>query len=161
MAGFGPPPRGLGDRGHVAGEQGLDGLGQAAGLHVLGRLSDGEVDELAHAGGRDPVEFRLALLGEAEVEQHDPAAGLDQHVVPRGDQRFRAFDSKNGKELWVTKLSHTATAVPMSFAGKSGKQYVAIITGGGAPHTTDSINLTPEVKNPIFRTSSIWVFQVN
>ena len=49
------------------------------------------------------------------------------------DNRFRAFDSKTGKELWVTKLDYTATAVPMTFMGKNGKQYVAIVaaTGGG------------------------------
>jgi len=49
------------------------------------------------------------------------------------DNRFRAFDSKTGKELWVTKLDYTATAVPMTYMGKNGKQYVAIVaaTGGG------------------------------
>jgi len=50
-----------------------------------------------------------------------------------GDNRFRAFDSKTGKELWSAKLDYTATAVPMTFMGKNGKQYVAIVaaTGGG------------------------------
>jgi glucose dehydrogenase len=49
------------------------------------------------------------------------------------DSRFRAFDSKTGKELWVTKLPYTATAVPMTYQGKSGKQYVAIISASGGP----------------------------
>jgi hypothetical protein len=33
----------------------------------------------------------------------------------------------------VTKLDYTATAVPMTFQGKNGKQYVAIVAavGGG------------------------------
>ena len=43
------------------------------------------------------------------------------------DHRFRAFDSKTGKELWVTKLEKDANANPMTFAGKNGKQYVAIV----------------------------------
>ena len=48
------------------------------------------------------------------------------------DNRFRAFDSKTGKELWATKLDYTATAIPMTYQGKNGKQYVAIVaTGGG------------------------------
>lgn len=49
------------------------------------------------------------------------------------DNRFRAFDSKTGKELWVTKLDYTATAIPMTYQGKNGKQYVAIVAavGGG------------------------------
>ncbi|MGH9592944.1 MAG: PQQ-binding-like beta-propeller repeat protein [Bryobacteraceae bacterium] len=47
------------------------------------------------------------------------------------DNRFRAFDSKTGKELWAAKLDYAATAVPISFQGKSGKQYVAIVAAGG------------------------------
>jgi quinoprotein glucose dehydrogenase len=43
------------------------------------------------------------------------------------DHRFRAFDSKTGKELWVTKLEKDGNADPMTFAGKNGKQYVAIV----------------------------------
>jgi glucose dehydrogenase len=43
------------------------------------------------------------------------------------DNRFRAIDSKTGKELWVTKFDHTANANPMTYQGKNGKQYVAII----------------------------------
>ena len=43
------------------------------------------------------------------------------------DNRFRAFDSRTGKELWVTKLDRTANANPMTYQGKNGKQYVAVI----------------------------------
>jgi glucose dehydrogenase len=46
------------------------------------------------------------------------------------DNRFRAFDSKTGKELWAPKLGATATANPMTYQGKNGKQYVAIAAGG-------------------------------
>ncbi|HLI84623.1 MAG TPA: PQQ-binding-like beta-propeller repeat protein [Bryobacteraceae bacterium] len=48
------------------------------------------------------------------------------------DNRFRAFDSKTGKELWSTRLDYTATAVPVTYRGKNGKQYVAIVAAGGA-----------------------------
>jgi glucose dehydrogenase len=46
------------------------------------------------------------------------------------DKRFRAFDAKTGKELWVTKLDNSAIAVPMTYQAK-GKQYVAITSSGG------------------------------
>jgi len=49
-----------------------------------------------------------------------------------GDNRFRAFDSKSGKELWAAKLDYAATAVPITYQGKAGKQYVAIVAAGGA-----------------------------
>jgi quinoprotein glucose dehydrogenase len=63
------------------------------------------------------------------------------------DSRFRAFDSRSGKELWVTKLEYTATAVPMTYQGKDGKQYVAIVAasggaggrGGGTPGNNQSL----------------------
>jgi glucose dehydrogenase len=63
-------------------------------------------------------------------------------VGATSDNRFRAFDSKTGRELWTFKLDYTATATPMTFQGKNGKQYVAIVAasgggggrgGGGAP----------------------------
>jgi quinoprotein glucose dehydrogenase len=46
------------------------------------------------------------------------------------DARFRAFDSRTGKELWETKLEYTATANPISYQGLSGKQYVAVVSAG-------------------------------
>jgi quinoprotein glucose dehydrogenase len=48
------------------------------------------------------------------------------------DNRFRAFDAKTGKELWTTKLAYTATAVPITYRGKNGKQYVAIMAAAGS-----------------------------
>jgi quinoprotein glucose dehydrogenase len=45
------------------------------------------------------------------------------------DRRFRAFDSKTGKEIWTMPIAANANANPMSYQGKSGKQYVAIVAG--------------------------------
>jgi len=48
------------------------------------------------------------------------------------DSRFRAFESKTGKELWVTKIDAGAHSAPITYQGKDGKQYVLITaTGGG------------------------------
>ena len=48
-----------------------------------------------------------------------------------GDSRFRAFDSKSGKELWTTKLDYSVTAVPITYQGKNGKQYVGVVAASG------------------------------
>ena len=45
------------------------------------------------------------------------------------DARFRAFDSRTGKELWATKLNNIARTVPITYQGKNGKQYVAVMAG--------------------------------
>jgi len=42
------------------------------------------------------------------------------------DARFRAFDQKTGKELWAGQVDRTAAAIPMTYQGRNGKQYVAI-----------------------------------
>jgi quinoprotein glucose dehydrogenase len=46
------------------------------------------------------------------------------------DSGFRAFDAKTGKVLWQTKLNGPAVGTPMTFMGKSGRQYVVLPVGG-------------------------------
>jgi quinoprotein glucose dehydrogenase len=47
------------------------------------------------------------------------------------DGRFRAFDSRTGKELWLTDLHADANSVPITYQGKDGKQYVAVFASAG------------------------------
>jgi glucose dehydrogenase len=49
-----------------------------------------------------------------------------------GDNMFRAFDEHTGKILWSAHLPYQATAVPITYEGKDGKQYVAIMDAGAA-----------------------------
>jgi len=52
------------------------------------------------------------------------------------DQRFRAFDARTGKELWAARLDYNAQAVPITYQGRDGRQYVAVVAanfGGGGP----------------------------
>lgn len=51
------------------------------------------------------------------------------------DQRFRAFDSRTGDEVWSYELPYTITAIPMTYAGNDGRQYVAVVSAraSGAP----------------------------
>jgi quinoprotein glucose dehydrogenase len=48
------------------------------------------------------------------------------------DRRFRAFDSRTGEELWVARLAMSAHAVPITYLGADGKQYVAVVASGAA-----------------------------
>ena len=43
------------------------------------------------------------------------------------DNRFRAFDAKTGKQLWVTRLERRGNADPITYQGANGKQYVAVV----------------------------------
>jgi glucose dehydrogenase len=43
------------------------------------------------------------------------------------DNRFRALDTKTGRELWAAKLERRGNADPITYADRNGKQYVAIV----------------------------------
>ncbi|HEV8254910.1 MAG TPA: PQQ-binding-like beta-propeller repeat protein, partial [Vicinamibacteria bacterium] len=47
------------------------------------------------------------------------------------DARFRAFDADAGRELWADRLEASGHATPMTYRGRSGRQYVVIAVGGG------------------------------
>ena len=81
----------------------------------------------------------LGGVGGQNVETGSP--NLGGSVVTAGglvfigaatDSRFRAFDSRTGKQLWVAELPASAHAAPVTYKGKkSGKQFVVIAAGGG------------------------------
>ena len=48
-------------------------------------------------------------------------------VGATNDRRLRAFDSQTGRELWAAPLPGVGNANPITYTGKNGKQYVAII----------------------------------
>lgn len=47
------------------------------------------------------------------------------------DKRLRAFDTRTGKELWTFKLPASLYGTPLTYRGKSGRQYIAAVTTGG------------------------------
>jgi glucose dehydrogenase len=47
------------------------------------------------------------------------------------DARFRAFDSKTGKLLWEEKLEASGHTNPITYMGRDGRQYVALMAAGG------------------------------
>jgi quinoprotein glucose dehydrogenase len=58
------------------------------------------------------------------------ASGLT-FIGATNDSRLRAFDSLTGKELWVTPIDAPAYTVPITYQGRDGRQYVAVVAGGG------------------------------
>ncbi|MDB6001577.1 MAG: putative PQQ-dependent dehydrogenase 4, partial [Rhizobacter sp.] len=46
------------------------------------------------------------------------------------DDYLRAFDERNGRELWRARLPAGGQATPMSYTAGNGKQYVVIAAGG-------------------------------
>ena len=47
------------------------------------------------------------------------------------DGYFRAFDARNGKELWRDRLPAPSQGIPTTYMGRDGKQYVVVGANGG------------------------------
>ena len=89
------------------------------------------------------VAWRVPLGSYRELEEkgmaHTGAPNLGGPIITAGglvfigatnDRRFRAFDSKTGKELWVEDMPGQAMATPITYMAANGEQYVAVATGG-------------------------------
>jgi quinoprotein glucose dehydrogenase len=48
-------------------------------------------------------------------------------VASTDDNRFRALAADTGKELWVARLERRGNADPITYMGRNGKQYVAVV----------------------------------
>jgi quinoprotein glucose dehydrogenase len=99
--------------------------------------------ELSAVNATGDIVWRVPLGSYDEVEEQGlknaGAANMGGSIVTAGglvfiaattDSKFRAFDSRTGRELWMTRLDATGDAVPMTYLGRNGKQYVVIAAGG-------------------------------
>jgi quinoprotein glucose dehydrogenase len=70
------------------------------------------------------------------------ASGL-AFIGATDDARFRAFDTKTGKEIWTYRLPASAESIPITYADSHGEQYVAVVATGGsllrAPLLSDEV----------------------
>lgn len=64
------------------------------------------------------------------------------------DRALHALDSKTGALLWQTRLPGNPNGFPLSYA-VAGKQYVAIVAGGGSPLELSLRGLTPELPSSV------------
>lgn len=90
---------------------------------VVWQIPFGIVDELEAKGVHN--------TGSLNAGGSVATAGNLLFIAATTDHRFRAFDSRTGKELWITKLEAGGHATPITYLGRNGKQYVLITAGGG------------------------------
>jgi hypothetical protein len=60
------------------------------------------------------------------------------------NRQFTAYDWATGKALWEAGLNVTPSSSPISF-GAGGKQYVAVVSGGGGPLDASGSSLAPNL----------------
>jgi hypothetical protein len=76
---------------------------------------------------------KLGVAPTGTINRGGPIATAGGVVFIAGslDARFRAFDAKTGKVLWTANITESGRTVPMTYMGKNGKQYVAVLAAGG------------------------------
>ena len=84
--------------------------------------------------GEDP---KYGKVGARQIGGSLATAGGLVFIGATLDERFRAFDSKTGREVWSAKLNAGAYATPCSYS-VDGRQYVVIAAGGGGKQRTKS-----------------------
>ena len=75
------------------------------------------------------------------------------------DRWFRAADSSTGETLWQVRLSETPNSFPITYAVR-GKQYIAVVSGGGAYQDNFVSHLTPEIETAAGG-PTLWVFALD
>jgi alcohol dehydrogenase (cytochrome c) len=63
------------------------------------------------------------------------------------DRHFRAHDQDTGKVLWQTRLNAAPESSPITYA-VDGRQYVAVVAGGGSAFGAGGRGLVPELQSP-------------
>jgi quinoprotein glucose dehydrogenase len=95
-------------------------------------VNTGDIAWQATLGITDSLPEGKQNTGRPNIGGSVATAGGVVFIGATDDSRFRAFDSKTGKELWVTKIDAGAHSAPVTYLGKNRKQYVVVTaTGGG------------------------------
>ncbi len=106
-------------------------------------VNTGEIAWQSTLGVTDDLPAGQQKTGRPNLGGSLATAGGLVFIGATDDSRFRAFASKTGAEIWVTKIDATAHSAPVTYLGKDGKQYVVITaTGGGYladPAAADSV----------------------
>jgi glucose dehydrogenase len=117
--------------------------GDIAWRSVLGRI-----EALEAIGVRD--------TGSLNLGGSIATAGGVIFIGATNDSRMRAFESKTGKLLWEAKLEANGHSSPITYIGRDGRQYVALMAqgggaflGGGVSNTLVAFALPDVARKPL------------
>jgi quinoprotein glucose dehydrogenase len=97
---------------------------------VAVNVNTGDIAWKVILGVTDDLPEEKKTTGRLNMGGPIATAGGLVFIAATNDKRFRAFASKTGRLLWESRLPMSAHAVPMTYIGRNGKQYVAIVAGG-------------------------------
>ncbi|MGA3201413.1 MAG: PQQ-binding-like beta-propeller repeat protein [Bryobacteraceae bacterium] len=101
--------------------------GEIAWRSVLGRI-----EALEEIGVRD--------TGSLNMGGSIATAGGLVFIGATNDSRFRAFDSRTGKLLWETNLEASGHTIPITYLGRDGRKYIALMAEGGGGYLAGGLS---------------------
>jgi quinoprotein glucose dehydrogenase len=131
---FVPPPGATGPTAGKGPFSSFSALGMPCMRPPWGQLvavnaNTGDIVWRAVLGIRPKLPEGKQLVGNSGSAGPTVTAGGLVFVGATNDGRFRAFDAKSGKQVWEATLTGNANANPMTYTGRNGKQFVAVIAG--------------------------------
>ena len=97
---------------------------------IVWQVPLGEFEELTAKG--------VPITGQENFGGPSVTAGGLVFIASTLDAHLRAFDSDTGEVLWKAKLPTGGHAIPVTYIGADGRQYVAICAGGHAKLGTEA-----------------------
>lgn len=73
------------------------------------------------------------------------------------DRYLRAYDARDGRKLWESRLNDVSSSSPISYS-VDGRQFVAVPVGQGGFHASSFVPLVPELSSPPNRGAAVFVF---
>jgi alcohol dehydrogenase (cytochrome c) len=106
----------------------------------------------------DPATRRIIWTTRTAAAPVSGALATASDVVFLGfaDRSFRAFDGRNGRELWQAGLDNAPTSYPVSYAA-DGKQFVAVATSEGFVHA-QAMRQVAQITAPPAAGATLFVF---
>jgi len=107
-------------------------------------ISKGEIAWRAPLGLTPGLGAAGTETGARNLGGNIQTAGGLVFIGATNDRMFRAYDSRDGRQLWSVELEASAHATPITYMGKDGKQYVVVVGAGGtavgSKHMSDTLN---------------------
>jgi quinoprotein glucose dehydrogenase len=98
---------------------------------VAVNANTGDIAWRATLGAFDELAAKGLKTGTPNLGGSIATAGNLIFIGATVDGRFRAFDARNGKELWSATVDAPAHSIPATYIGRDGKQYVVVSAAGG------------------------------
>jgi len=99
---------------------------------VAVNVHTGDIAWKSPLGVTDGLPAGKENTGRPNIAGSIATAGGLVFIAGADDSRFRAYEAKTGKEVWTVKMNASGSAVPSTYLGKNGKQYVVITATGGS-----------------------------